>query len=128
MNYFENFKLLRLITSEPFGGKIQNLKFIRDSVLKVNKKYGYRIKNRSYLRFCPAKSGLLDMNNEKCYFLTQEKSTIINFSAKINYIDVKRMRSRKISTFRFFKSHAWAPKSPLLMSRKKLYTIQKFAI
>ncbi len=68
--------------------------FIRDSIKQI-KKYGYRVKNRSYLRFCPAKSGFLDVNNEKCYFLTQEKTTITNFSAKINYADVKRIRRRK---------------------------------
>ncbi len=56
------------------------------------KKYGYRVKNRSYLRFCPAKSGFLDVNNEKCLFLTQEKATITNFSAKINYTSVERIR------------------------------------
>jgi hypothetical protein len=35
------------------------------------------------------------VNNEKCYFLTQGKTTIANFSAKINYTDVKRIRRRK---------------------------------
>jgi hypothetical protein len=69
---------------------LKNPKFIRDSVKQI-KKYGYRVKNHSYLRFCLAKSGFLDVNNEKCHFLTQEKNTITNFSAKINYIDVKRI-------------------------------------
>jgi hypothetical protein len=45
---------------------------MRDSVKQI-KKYGYRVKKRSYLLFCPTKSGFLDVNNEKCYFLTQEK-------------------------------------------------------
>jgi hypothetical protein len=48
---------------------LKNPKFIRDSVKQI-KKYGYRVKNRSYLRFCPAKSGFLDVNNEKCLFLS----------------------------------------------------------
>jgi hypothetical protein len=69
---------------------LKNPKFIRDSVQQI-KKYGYRVKNRSYLQFCPAKSGFLDVNNEKCLFLTQEKTTIINFSAKMNNADVKRI-------------------------------------
>jgi hypothetical protein len=73
---------------------LKNPEFIRDSV-KQTKKYGYRVKNRTYLRFCPAKSGFLDVNNEKCYFLTQEKTNITNFLAKINYTDVKRIRRRK---------------------------------
>ncbi len=89
VNNFEIFQLCVLITSEPFGGK--NPKFIRDSVEQI-KKYGYRVKNRSYLRFCPAKSGFLDVNNEKCLFLTQEKTTITDFSAKINYTVFKRIR------------------------------------
>jgi hypothetical protein len=67
---------------------LKNPEFIKDSVKQI-KKYDYRVKNRSYLRFCPAKSGFLDVNNEKCYFLSQEKT---NFSAKINYTDVKRIR------------------------------------
>ncbi len=45
-------------------------------------KYGYRVKNRSYLRFRSAKSGFLDVINEKCYFLTQEKTTVTKFSTK----------------------------------------------
>ncbi len=73
---------------------LKNPKFIRDLVKQI-KKYGYRVKNRSYLRFCPAKSGFLDVNNEKCLFLTQEKTTIANFSAKINYKGVKRISWRK---------------------------------
>ncbi len=73
---------------------LKNPEFIRDSV-KLIKKYGYRVKNRSYLRFCLAKSGFLDVNNEKCYFLSQEKTTITNFSAKINYKGVKRISLRK---------------------------------
>jgi hypothetical protein len=44
---------------------LKNLKFIRDLVKQI-KKYG--------LRFGPAKSGFLDVNNEKCLFLTQEKT------------------------------------------------------
>ncbi len=72
---------------------VKNPEFIRDSVKQI-KKYG-RVKNRSFLRFCPTKSGFLDVNNEKCYFLTQEKTTITNFLAKINYTDVKRIRQRK---------------------------------
>jgi hypothetical protein len=91
-NNFVKFQLCGLITSEPFGGK--NPKFIRDSVKQI-KNYGYRVKNRSYLRFCVAKSGFLDVNNEKCLFLTREKSTITNFSAKINYTGVKRISWRK---------------------------------
>jgi hypothetical protein len=55
VNNFEIFQLCGLITSEPFGGKKskispKNPKFIRDSVKQI-KKYGYRAKNRSYLRF-----------------------------------------------------------------------------
>jgi hypothetical protein len=73
---------------------LKNLKFIRDSVKQI-KKYGYRVKNRSYLRYCLAKSGFLDVNDEKCLFLTQEKTTTTNFSAKINYTGVKRIRRRK---------------------------------
>jgi hypothetical protein len=73
---------------------LKNPEFIRDSIKQI-KKYGYPVKNRSYLRFCPAKSGFLDVNNEKCYFLTQEKTTVTNFSAKINCIGVKRIRRRK---------------------------------
>jgi hypothetical protein len=73
---------------------LKNPEFIRDSINRI-KKYGYRVKNRSYLRFCPGKSGFLDVNNEKCYFLTKEKTTITNFLAKINYADVKRIRRRK---------------------------------
>jgi hypothetical protein len=69
---------------------LKNPEFIRDSIKQI-KKYGYRVKNRSYLRFYPTKSGFLDVNNEKCYFLTQEKTTITNFLAKINYTDVKRI-------------------------------------
>ncbi len=38
------------------------------------------------------KTGFLDVNKEKCYFLTQEKTIITNFSAKINYTGVKRIR------------------------------------
>jgi hypothetical protein len=83
---FEKFQLCGLITLDP--------EFIRDSIKQI-KKYGYRVKNRSYLRFCLAKSGILDVNNEKCYFLTQEKTTITNSSAKINYTDVKRIKRRK---------------------------------
>jgi hypothetical protein len=67
-----------------------NPKFIRDSVKQI-KKYGYRVKNRSYLRFCLAKSGFLDVNNEKYLFLSQVKTTITNFSAKINYTVFKRI-------------------------------------
>jgi hypothetical protein len=94
-NNFVKFQLCGLITSEPFGGKkskisLKNLKFIRDSIKQI-KKYDYRVKNRSYLRFCLAKSGFLDVNNEKCYFLTQEKTTITNFLAKINYTGMKRI-------------------------------------
>jgi hypothetical protein len=70
---------------------LKNPEFIRDSIKQI-KKYGYRVKNRSYLQFCLAKSGFLDVNNEKCYFLTQEKTTITKFSAKINYTGVKRIR------------------------------------
>ncbi len=66
------------------------MKFIRDLVKQI-KKYGYRVKNRSYLLFCPAKSGFLDVNDEKCLFQTQEKTTITSFSAKINYIVFKRI-------------------------------------
>jgi hypothetical protein len=69
---------------------LKNPKFIRNSVKRI-KKYGYRVKNRSYLRFCPTKSGFLDVNNEKCLFLTREKTTINNFWAKIKYTDVKRI-------------------------------------
>jgi hypothetical protein len=69
---------------------MKNPKFIRDLVKQI-KKYGYRVKNRSYLRFYLAKSGFLDVNNEKCLFLTQEKTNITNFSAKINYTGVKRI-------------------------------------
>jgi hypothetical protein len=54
----------------------KNPKFIRDSTKQI-KKYGYRVKNRSYLRFCPAESGFLDVNNEKLYFLTQEKLVLL---------------------------------------------------
>jgi hypothetical protein len=54
---------------------LKNPEFIRDSIKQI-KKYGYRVKNRSYLRLCSAKSGFLDVNNEKSYFLTQEKTTI----------------------------------------------------
>jgi hypothetical protein len=43
------------------------------------------------MRFCPAKSGFLDVNDEKCLFVTQEKTTITNFSAKINHTGVKRI-------------------------------------
>ncbi len=81
----------RTIRGENPKISLKNPKFIRDLVKQI-KKYGYRVKNRSYLRFCPAKSGFLDVNNEKCLFLTQEKITITNFSAKINCIDVKRIR------------------------------------
>ncbi len=70
---------------------LKNQEFIRDSVKQI-KKYGYRVKNRSYLRFFPAKSGFLDVNDEKCHFLTQEKTTITNFLAKINHTGVKRIR------------------------------------
>ncbi len=70
---------------------LKNPEFIRDSVKQI-KKYGYRVKNRSYLRFCPAKSEFLDVNDEKCLFLTQEKTTISNFLAKINQTGVKRIR------------------------------------
>ncbi len=70
---------------------LKNQEFIRDSVKQI-KKYGYRVKNRSYLRFCPAKSGFLDVNDEKCLFLTQEKTTITNFLAKIDHIGFKRIR------------------------------------
>jgi hypothetical protein len=35
------------------------------------------------------------VNDEKCLFLTQEKTTITNFLAKINHTDVKRIRRRK---------------------------------
>jgi hypothetical protein len=70
---------------------LKNQEFIRDLVKQI-KKYGCRVKNRSYLRFCPAKSGFLDVNDEKCLFLTQEKTTIANFLAKINYTGVKRIR------------------------------------
>jgi hypothetical protein len=69
---------------------LKNQEFIVDSVKQI-KKYGYRVKNRSYLQFCLAKSGFLDVDDEKCYFLTQEKTTIINFLAKINYTGVKRI-------------------------------------
>ncbi len=55
---------------------LKNLKFIGDSVKQI-KKYGYRVKNRSYLRICLAKLGFLDVNNEKCPFLTQEKTTSV---------------------------------------------------
>jgi hypothetical protein len=64
---------------------LKNPKFIRDSVKQI-KKYGYRVKNRSYLRFCLAKSGFLDVNNEKCYFLTQQKTTITTTSIQIRPI------------------------------------------
>jgi hypothetical protein len=70
---------------------LKNQEFIRDLAKQI-KKYGYRVKNRSYLRFCPAKSGFLDVNDEKCLFLTQEKTNITNFLAKINYTGVKRIR------------------------------------
>ncbi len=70
---------------------LKNPEFIRDSIKQI-KKYGYRVKNRSYLRFCPTKSEFLDVNDEKCLFLTQEKTTISNFLAKINHTDVKRIR------------------------------------
>jgi hypothetical protein len=73
---------------------LKNPEFIRDSIKQI-KKYGYSVKNRSSLRFCPEKSGFLDVNNEKRLFLTQEKTTITNFSTKINYTDVKRIRRRK---------------------------------
>jgi hypothetical protein len=79
--------LLYVINFEKF-------QLFRQSVKRI-KKYGYRVKNRSYLQFCPAKSGFLDVNNEKRYFLTLEKTTITNFSAKINYTVVKRIRRRK---------------------------------
>jgi hypothetical protein len=69
---------------------LKKQEFIRDSVKQI-KKYGYRVKNRSYLRFCPAKSGFLDVNDEKCLFLTQERTTITNFLAKINHTGVKRI-------------------------------------
>jgi ribosomal protein S30 len=69
---------------------LKNQEFIGDSIKQI-KKYGYRVKNRSYLRFCPAKSEFLDVYDKKCLFLTQEKSTIANFSAKMNYTGVKRM-------------------------------------
>ncbi len=91
---------------------LKNPEFIRDSIKHI-KKYGYRIKNRSYLRFCPAKSGFLDVKNEKCYFLTQEKTAITNFSVKINYTDVKRIRRRKYQRFQNFQK-------PSLGSRKSL--------
>jgi hypothetical protein len=94
---------------------LKNPEFIRDSIKQI-KKYGYRVKNRSYLRFCPAKSGFLDVDNEKCYFLTQEKTTITNFSAKINYTDVKRIRRR---IFIIFKGRPWAPENPLFTTRMK---------
>ncbi len=87
VNNFEIFQLCGLVTSKPSGGK--NPKFIRNSVKQI-KKYGYRVKNRSYLRFCPAKSGFLDVNNEKCLFLTQEKTTITNFSASENPLFTSR--------------------------------------
>jgi hypothetical protein len=69
---------------------LKNRKFIRDLVKQI-KKYGYRVKNRLYLRFCLAKSGFLVVNNKKRYFLTQEKTNLTNFSAKINYTGVKRI-------------------------------------
>jgi hypothetical protein len=70
---------------------LKNQEFIRESIKQI-KKYGYRVKNRSYLRFCPEKSGFLDVNDEKCLFLAQEKTTITNFSAKINHTGAKRIR------------------------------------
>ncbi len=39
------------------------------------------------LRLCPTKSGFLEVKNEKCLFLTQEKPTIT--SAKTNYNIIK---------------------------------------
>jgi hypothetical protein len=74
-----NFEKFHLVTSEPFGGKIQNLtkkSEIYQWFGLSNKKYGYRLKNRSYLQFCPKKLRFVDVNNEKCLFLIQEKSTI----------------------------------------------------
>jgi hypothetical protein len=82
------------VRRKKFKISLKNPKFIRDSVKQI-KKYGHRVKNRSYLRFCLAKSGFLDVNNEKCYFLTQEKTTITNFSEKINYTGVKRISWKK---------------------------------
>jgi hypothetical protein len=69
---------------------LKNQEFIRDSVKKI-KKYGYRVKNRSYFPY----AGFLDVNDEKCLFLIQEKTTITNFLAKINQTGVKRIRWRK---------------------------------
>ncbi len=72
------------------------IKFNRTVVNQHNlKKYGYREINRSYLLFCLAKSGFLDVNDEKCLFLTQEKTTIANFLAKINHTGAKRISLRK---------------------------------
>ncbi len=42
---------------------------------------------------------LTDVNNDKCYFLTQEKTTITNFLTKIYYADVKKIRCRKNQYF-----------------------------
>jgi hypothetical protein len=39
------------------------------------------------LRLCSTKSVFLEVKNEKCLFLTQEKPTIT--SAKTNYNDIK---------------------------------------
>jgi hypothetical protein len=40
--------------------------FIKDSVKQI-KKYGYRVKNRSYLQLCPAKPGFLDVTQKIHY-------------------------------------------------------------
>ncbi len=45
---------------------LKNVKFIRDSVNQI-KKYGYRVKNRSYLRFCEQRK-LPFSNSRKNYY------------------------------------------------------------
>ncbi len=82
MNNFEKFRLW-LVTSDPFGEKnpkisLKTLKFIRASVRQIKK-------NMVIV-------GFLDVSNEKCYFLTKEKMTMTNFSAKINDTGVRGIR------------------------------------
>jgi hypothetical protein len=73
-SYFHHFSLgfsLKLNYGKNAGLRqkilLKNLKFIRDSVNQI-KKYGYCIKNRSYLRFCPGKLGFLDVTTKNAFF------------------------------------------------------------
>ncbi len=52
---------------------LKNPKFIRDSVKQI-KKYGYRVKNRSYLRFCLAKSRIFRREQRKMLFSNSRKN------------------------------------------------------